>query len=175
MSNKTKITKFKFFWADQVVEQEQWLREMAKQGLHLEKLNVLCMWTFVQGEPADIVYRVDFNNESADYRQLVEDAGWVRAASLAGWQYWRTAASNGRAPELFTDTKSKKAKYQRATVQILLCLLPGSIFLTSPSTRHAISELSWPFAAALIVMYGVALVGLLRLFIRLATLRADQS
>lgn len=173
MTSNTKVRKLKFFWADQVAEQERWLREMAQQGLHLEKLNVLCVWTFVRGEPADIVYRVDFNNQSADYVQLVEDAGWVRAASLAGWQYWRTAASNGRSPELFTDAKSKKARYERAAVQILLCLLPGAILLTSPGTRQAISELSWPFFTVLVVLYGVTLVGLLRLFIRLASTRPD--
>ena len=61
--SKATCTKFKFFFADQDVEQEQWLRAMALKGLHLKKLNLLQMWTFVKGEPADMVYRVDFNSE----------------------------------------------------------------------------------------------------------------
>jgi hypothetical protein len=148
---------------------------MARQGLHLEGLNILCTWTFVKGEPADTVYRVDYNDESADYRQLLEDAGWTRAASLMGWQYWQTKAANGRSPELFTDVKSKKARFRRMMAQVLTGLFPGTLFLTSPATREAVSELSGPFIVALVLLYGVALVGLLRLFIRIATMRSDAS
>ena len=53
---------------------------MAQQGLHLKKLNLLQLWTFVRGDADNVVCRVDFNNkwEKADYRQLLEDAGWER-------------------------------------------------------------------------------------------------
>jgi hypothetical protein len=176
MTDKKKVSKFKFFWADQVAEQEQWLGEMARQGLHLEKVNVLCVWTFVRGEPADVVYQVDFNShESADYVQLLEDAGWTRVTSLTGWQFWRTAAGNGRSPELFTDLRSKKLKYQRLVALIMLCLFPGAILLTSESTRVAVAGLSWPFLGALIVLYGMNIIGLLRLLVRLASMRSEPA
>ena len=175
MTKHTKVKKFKFFWADQVAEQEQWLSDMARQGLHLKSVNPLCIWTFVRDEPADIVYRVDFNYEKADYIQLLEDVGWTRAASLFGWQYWRTSAGNGRSPELFTDASSKNAKFLRVTVQVLLGFLPAAIMSTSPSARQAMSELSWPFMIFLVTLYGVGLVGLLRLLVRLATMRSDPS
>jgi hypothetical protein len=35
-------TRFKFFWAHQDHEQEAWLRDMAKQGLHLESVHYWC-------------------------------------------------------------------------------------------------------------------------------------
>ena len=176
MSDKNKVRKFKFFWADQVVEQEQWLSAMARQGLHLEKVDVLCVWTFLRGEPADIVYRVDFNShESADYRQLLEDAGWTRAATLTGWQFWRTNAGGGRSRELFTDLHSKKLKYQRLVALIMLCLIPGAIPLASESSRLAVAGMSWPFLVLLIVLYGVNLVALIRLLVRLASMRSDPA
>lgn len=176
MTDKNNVRKFKFFWADQMVEQEQWLSAMARQGLHLESVNVLCVWTFVRGAPADVVYQVDFNShESADYNQLLQDAGWERAASLTGWQYWRTDAINGRSPELFTDLDSKKLRYRRLVALIMLCLFPAAILMTSESSRDAVAGMSWPFLVVLIVLYGMNIVGLLRLLLRLAGMRSDPA
>lgn len=176
MSNAT-CTRFKFFFADQDVEQEQWLRAMALKGLHLKKLNVLQMWTFAKGEPADMVYRVDFNNEwqKPDYRQLLEDAGWERAACLTGWQYWRTKAVNGRSPELFTDSKSKAAKFNRLMLTLVVCCLPGAILFSTPELRHALSTLSMPFIALLVGIFGLNVAALVRLAARLVRLRREQS
>ena len=176
MSSAT-VTKFKWFWPDQDVEQEQWLRAMAQQGLHLRSLNLLQRWTFVKGEPADMVYRVDFNShaDKPDYRKLLEDAGWERAASLTGWQYWRTKAVNGRAPELFTDTASKSVKFWRLLGLIFVCCLPAAILFSSPASRDGLSTLSWPFVALLITAYGLNLVGVVRLFARLVKMRSVQS
>jgi len=69
-------TRFKWFWHDQDAEQEQWLRRMAQQGLHLE-LATGIIWHFKMGAPADVVYRVDYLSKlDAGYAQLLEDAGW---------------------------------------------------------------------------------------------------
>lgn len=176
MSNAT-CTRFKFFFADQDVEQEQWLRAMALKGLHLKKLNVLQMWTFAKGEPADMVYRVDFNNErqKPDYRQLLEDAGWERAACLTGWQYWRTKTVNGRSPELFTDSKSKAAKFNRLMLTLVVCCLPGAILFSTPALRHALSTLSMPFIALLVGIFGLNVAALVRVAARLVRLRREQS
>ena len=176
MTDKKKVRKFKFFWADQVEEQEQWLSAMARQGLHLHSVNVLCVWTFVRGAPADVVYQVDFNShESADYKQLLEDAGWTRVTSLTGWQYWRTATGHGRSSKLFTDLDSKKMKYRRLIALIMFSLFPGAIVLTSESARAALAGLSWPFALVLVVLYGMNIIGLVRLLVRLASMRSDPA
>lgn len=53
MSGAT-VNKFKWFWHDQDVEQEEWLRAMALQGLHLESVSWL-RWTFHEGAPKNIV------------------------------------------------------------------------------------------------------------------------
>jgi hypothetical protein len=171
------VTVFKFFWPDQDVEQEQWLRQMSLKGLHLEKLNLLQLWTFVKGEPADMVYRVDFNSasERADYRQLLEDAGWERAACLTGWQYWRTRAVNGRLPEIFTDAKSKEAKFKRLMTLIGLCSLPSVFLFASPSMRHALSAMSMPFLVVIVGAFLLNVAGLVRLIARVFRMRREQS
>jgi hypothetical protein len=175
MSRAT-VTRFKFFFPDQDVEQEQWLRAMALKGLHLQKLNMLQLWTFARGEPADMVYRVDFNNGSAkpDYRQLLEDAGWERAACLSGWQYWRTRSVDGRSPELFTDAASKAAKFKRLMTLLFVCSLPSVFLFASPSMRHALSSSSWPFLAVIVGAFGLNLVGMARLVARLVRVRREQ-
>ena len=176
MSSAT-VTKFKFFFPDQDVEQEQWLRAMAQKGLHLKKLNVLQLWTFTRGEPADMVYRVDFNNESVkpDYRQLMGDAGWERAACLSGWQYWRTKSVDGRSPELFTDAASKAAKFKRLMALLFVCSLPSVFLFASPRMRHALSALSWPFLALIVGAFGLNLVGMARVVARMFRMQREHA
>lgn len=175
MSTAT-CTRFKIFLPDQDVEQEQWLRAMALTGLHLKKLNLLQFWTFEKGEPADMVYRVDFNDEwnKPGYRQLLEDAGWERAACLTGWQYWRTKAINGRSPELFTDLNSKQAKFKRLIVIIVAGCLPSLALFGIPAMRHALSTMSMPFLVVIVAALGLNLAGLLRILARLFRMRREQ-
>lgn len=176
MSSAT-VTKFKFFWSDQDVEQEQWLREMALRGLHLKRLNLPMIWTFVRGEPADMVYRLDFGIDKGkpEYRQLLQDAGWELAACLTGWQYWRTRAINGRSPELFTDSPSKQAKLKRLITLIVVSGIPSVILFASPRLRHGLSGMSWPFLAVVVGALALNLVTLLRLVARVLRMRRAQA
>jgi Protein of unknown function (DUF2812) len=129
MSGST-VTTFKFFWAHQDEQQEAWLRSQAQKGLHLVNVNPFCFWTFRRGEPADIVYRVNYANtwdkSDSDFRQFMEDAGWTLAATTVGWQYWATPAVNGKAPEIFTDAPSKAKKFEQLLIVIALCALPSA-------------------------------------------------
>lgn len=166
MSGAT-VRKYKWFWHDQDVEQEQWLRAMALQGLHLKSVSFVT-WTFTRGAPADIVYRVDFNQSvPAAYRQLLEDAGWEHAAEAQCWHYWRTAA-NGAQPELFTDAASKSAKFKRLLGALVMCLVPTLIMISNPQrASYFLTQLSWPFLVA--IGLGLAVIGIAigRLVVRL--------
>jgi hypothetical protein len=127
------------------VEQEQWLREMASQGLHLQKLNLLQRWTFVQGAPEDVAYRVDFNGEreGSAFNNLLEDAGWELAAGCSGWQYWRRANVQGQMPEVFTDSDSKMGKFKRL-LMLLLVGLVAQLPLSTMVLRTSSNEASMP-------------------------------
>ena len=137
----SKVRVFKFFWADQDVAQEQWLRAMAKQGLHLKSLNALCVWTFEKGEPADMAYRVDFpSSNDKHFDQLLEDAGWEKAAVLLGWHYWRKPVEAGVEPEIFTDSASKTQKFKTVLAAICLSTMPITVMLLT-SNKGKLYEL----------------------------------
>jgi len=109
--------KYRWFWPWQDEKEELWLREMAKQGLHLVELKYLGQYFFRSGEPSDTVYRLDYQKspkkEKDAYLQLFKDSGWEHVGSRAGWQYFRKPFSPGEPEEIFTDTASKVEKYQR--------------------------------------------------------------
>ena len=165
--SKSTVTKFKWFWADQDLEQETWLREMARQGLHLKHVTAV-MWRFVQGAPADVVYRVDYSSKgaSSDYNTLLEDAGWECATSTAGWHYWRKAVVDGKAPEIFTDNESKIARFRQVLAVCVALSMPAVMFL--PKMTAGV-----PVAGALImggsvVFFAYSAIRLLQRINRLA-------
>ena len=135
--NKQTVVKYHWFWAWDDEKEEAWLRQMASQGLHLLSPRIIGRYIFTRGPARDMVYRLDFITGSqslANYHQLFKDAGWEHAGQMGGWQYWRTEAANGRAPEILTDNQSKIAKYSRVAgllALISLAFFPGlfNVFL----------------------------------------------
>lgn len=175
----TTVRIFKLFWAHEDEQQEAWLRSMAQQGLHLLKVNPFCFWTFRRGEPADIVYCVDFPNASHDpaFRQLMQDAGWSLAATTVGWHYWRTPALKGKAPALFTDNASKANKFRQRLAAFVAASIPlfvTFVVLDMPSRLH---ELSMPFlvayCSALALYVLVMPYSILRLWLRVRELNGS--
>lgn len=171
------VTKFKFFFAHQDEEQEAWLRAMAQQGLHLVKVNPLCFWTFRRGEPADIVYRLDFPGANQDpaFLQLMQDAGWTLAATTVGWHYWRTPAVRGKAPEMFTDNASKARKFRQLLALLAMSAMPMFVIFILMDKERVLSQLSMPFLVVLAAVVGLYLLttgyAVLRILLRLRELR----
>jgi hypothetical protein len=122
----TTIRKFKWIWAWDDEKEEAWLREMANQGLHLKSVNGPGIYTFEQGSPRDVAYRLDYPDTNKDYEnylQLFRDSGWEHVSQISGWQYFRKDVVDGEAPEIFSDNESKAKKYQRIMF-LLVLLLP---------------------------------------------------
>lgn len=117
---------WKWWWAWQDREHEQWLAAQSRQGLHLRSVGALgLLHFFEQGAPAEQVYRWDFKlgGGKADYRQLFRDAGWEQVGDVGGnWLCWRKAAGTGPLPEIFTDNASQVAKYRNL---FLTLVVPG--------------------------------------------------
>ena len=117
---------FKFFWAWEDEKEERWLNEMALSGWKLDAITFPGIYTFRAAQPANIVYRLDFNTDSKNYPaylRLFEDAGWEHVTAYGSWHYFRIAAQPGEAPEIFSDNTSKIAKYQRVML-LLVALMP---------------------------------------------------
>jgi hypothetical protein len=170
------VTKFKFVWDDADHTLERWLEEMARQGLHLHKVDCMrCRFVFKRGEPAEMTYRLDFQVRRAapDYLQLFVDAGWERVDQSFGWQFWRAPTCAGRSPEIFTDTASRIRKYQRL---LWLFALVG-VFAIVQVVRRGTDRLwdtpvhiALTLALAAMVVYPVT-----RLVLRIRSLRKPAS
>ena len=112
------VRKFRLFWAWQDEQEEEWLREMSAEGLHLQQAIFPGFYYFIQGEPRNYVYRLDFKSSSqrdmASYVQIFEDAGWQHLGKFPnGWQYFRKEARPGETLDIYTDIDSKVEKYKR--------------------------------------------------------------
>jgi hypothetical protein len=114
------------FWAWQDEREERWLREMALQGWHLRRPG-LVRYTFDQGDPTDVVYRLDYRvlaaRDREEYLGLFRAAGWEHVGAVSNWQYFRTPATAGSAPDIFSDTESRVAMFQRL-LTILIVFIP---------------------------------------------------
>lgn len=171
MSGKL-VRKFKWFWDDADHAIEQWLQDMARQGLHLHSVTCLRMiFVFRRGEPADVTYRIDFHlkRTDADYVQLFNDAGWEHVDELLGWQYWRAPTREGRAQEIFTDVESAIKKYQRLLALFALVLVPLPFVLLSSANK---SDAGDPAAQGLLLgCVGITVYAMIRLVLRIRRLR----
>lgn len=139
---QTTVRKTKWFlpWQDQ--EEEVWLEEMSKQGLHLLQAENLGKYLFEQGAPQVYVYRLDYREASEDeqhYLQIFEDLGWQRVTTLSGWQYFRQPAKEGKKPEIFTDADTKIQKYARVKNMLVfymaICALFMIVYFSSPENE----------------------------------------
>jgi hypothetical protein len=159
------IKKFHWFWAWDDEKEEAWLREMSLQGWHLKSYHFPSNYTFKQGEPVDYVYRLDYftdRKDTSNYRQLFQDAGWDHLGEMGGWQYFRKEVLEGEAPEIYSDNESKKKKYQRILLflVIFLPIYSNALFMTNRSSNIFIQVITFVMIV-LMLIYVYAMVRLL--------------
>lgn len=158
----TEMTKFRWFWAWDDEKEEAWLRQMALSGWHLRRVGFPNFYTFEQGGPRDVAYRLDFFTgvkDKASYLQLFSDAGWEHVGEYGSWQYFRKEASGGEVPEIFTDNESKIKKYQRvlavlAFVCSLMVLVRANPATQGASPFYLVITLVW-FVIIMLLVYGI--------------------
>ena len=170
-----KIRKVKWFWAWQDEQEEAWLRDMSQKGMHLAGIGGPGVYWFEARTPLDVVYRLDYRSptkvERQEYLQLFEDAGWERVGELGGWQYFRKPAEEGGVDEIYTDTDSKVAKYQRLLFFLMLLYLVLFVLFITVVRDWDFSpwaEILRIIYAGLIVFYSYAMV---RIFMRMNQLK----
>jgi hypothetical protein len=164
MTQNTTIHKLKWFWPWQDDAEEAWLRKMSQQGWRLVKAGLFGIYTFQADQPADYVYRLDYQTpakkEAPDYLQLFQDAGWEHVTQLSNWHYFRKLHLQGEEPQIFTDVESKIAKYQRllealALPAAMLILFMNLLDIGSPSVAGKIfSVLYIVFFLVIALMIG---------------------
>ena len=137
-SRKTMI---RFFTIADYEEEEIWLREQHKKGWKLMKTILPCFYIFESCAPEDVVYRLDYKNntEDHDYLQIFHDYGWEYFNRCVGWLYFRKPVSNAdteQDSEIFSDDASRVdmvnhivktrmlplLEVWRAVILLLMCL-----------------------------------------------------
>lgn len=136
------IRKTKWFWPWQDQEEEAWLEEMSKHGLHLKKIENLGGYVFEQGTPIDYVYRLDYreaNDDEQHYLQIFADSGWQHITVTNDRQYFRQQDGQGKMPEIFTDADTKIQKYTRIKNLIVfylaLCAMVSIVYMSYPESE----------------------------------------
>lgn len=138
MSNNKMM--IRFFTVADYEEEEIWLRQQHKRGWKLMKTVLPCFYFFESCMPEDVVYRLDYKNntENSDYLQLFQDYGWEYFNRCVGWLYFRKSVSETDTEqdvEIFSDDGSRvdmvnhivKTRMMPLLVIFFGCLLPNFI------------------------------------------------
>lgn len=162
----TTINKFHWFWAWDDEKEEAWLREMSLDGWHLKSYHFPSNYEFEKGQSVDYVYRLDYFVDRKDfdnYLQLFHDAGWDHLGDMGGWQYFRKETIHGEAQEIYSDNESKKKKYQRILLflVIFLPIYANLLIITNRSSNIFIQIITF-ILFLIMLMYGYAILRLIR-------------
>ncbi len=169
----TIVRKLRWFWVWNDDKEENWLRAMSNQGLHLQSVRFPGLFTFVKGEKKDLIYRLDFTPSmkvNPEYINLFQDAGWEYLGKLNSWQYFRIDPAQKKSSEIYSDNESKVERYKR-TIWFLTAFLP----LLIVSLINMIGIAFNPFALILLIiillLIGCYCYGILRLYRRIQELK----
>jgi hypothetical protein len=105
---------FRIFMVWQEEKETAWLRRMANQGWHLQRIMVF-MYIFAKKAPQDIVFFRDFTVLGAkdidEYIGVFQDTGWRFVCRQSNWFYFASSAEN-RYGEVYTDNQGRLRSYQ---------------------------------------------------------------
>ena len=133
---KTK-KEFRYFTIFNHEKEEEYLREQHQHGWKFVRVTGLGMYHFEACEPEDVVYQLDFNEESktnhASYVQMFSDCGWEYIQEYVGYSYFRKPVADMKdEEEIFCDESSRLAMLERVFKRRMLpvfiifmtCVLP---------------------------------------------------
>jgi hypothetical protein len=115
--------------------EQKWLGEQARSGWHVRSVHPFG-YTFEQGAPAEVAYRLDVGPRRGDrteYLGLFGDAGWEAVGRRGMFDLFRKPEGRGETPEIHTDPHSLIAMYERVIVLTVVMtiamalLIPGSL------------------------------------------------
>ena len=164
------VTKIKFWTIADFREEEVWLRELSRQGLHFLRMYVPCFYVFEKGAPRDVIYRLDFtnNDENRDYARMLSEFGWENCGRCVGWVYWRRNADelwSEAEGELFSDDESRLDMVKKVVQTRMLPLLVIFFACVLPKLFRALDGGMYGASGFFLGFFGVMTVLYLYLFI----------
>ena len=108
----------KWFTIFDYEKEQDYLREMQKQGWKFVKVTGIGMYHFERCEPQDVVYQLDYNQDGIahkeEYLKMFADCGWEYLQDFFGYSYFRKPVDeNGVEDEIFCDEESRFQMMQR--------------------------------------------------------------
>ena len=109
---------FHFFSILQHKKEEEYLREMHKNGWRFVQVSGFGKFLFEKCDPEDVVYQLDYHpqlkEKQVEYLQMFLDCGWEHIQDYAGYGYFRKKAADMNQEEsIFNDDDSKIAMMGR--------------------------------------------------------------
>lgn len=169
-------TVFKWFDITQHEEEQEYLREMHRQGWRLQRVR-WAFYTFEPCTPEDVVYQLDYNqsiDDRAAYLQMFSDCGWEYIQDVMGYSYFRkpVAAMAQEETGIFCDCESRMAMWDRVfkgrvrlLLIILCCVIIPQLLMQSHNNSPAGGFFTGLFVGLLIV-YLVILIRFARRYNR---------
>ena len=126
MKNNNTLREFRWFMLPDYEKEEEYLREMHKDGWKFTHVTLPGFYHFEKCEPEDVVYRLDYNPQSADkkrdYVRMFEDYGWEYLQDMAQFSYFRKSAAEADT-EIFSDNASKVDMMRRIFTKRMIPVL----------------------------------------------------
>ncbi len=175
-------TIIRFFTIADFEEEEIWLREKHNSGWKLVKLTPPCFYTFESCEPQDVIYRLDFKNDTQDeeYMQMLADFGWEYFEHCLGGLYFRKPADSVTAEnegELFSDRESKAEMVSNIIRTRMLPIMLIFLCCVIPNLRNAfrgnMGVLSGVFSAIFGILFIIYVYIILHCSTKLKRLRDE--
>lgn len=162
-----RIRKFKLGAAWHPERIEQWLETQSAQGLHLESVAPLGIYTFRADLPEAHDYRIDFAStrevEDPHYAEAPTAAGWKLAGHSVSWMLWR--APKGEARDIFSHAPARVSSYRRQAIAMLIiagiqvpALVSGTLALRKLDELAWASVLIFSSAVMSLALYALARV-----------------
>ena len=119
---------FKYFTIFNHKKEEEYLRNMHKQGWKLVRVGGIGVYHFEKCVPEDVIYQLDYNPQTKEtrptYLQMFKDCGWEHILDYTGYSYFRKSASLMNEEEsIFNDDESRTAMMSRVYKGRILPLL----------------------------------------------------
>ncbi len=110
--------KFKYFTIFEYEKEQDYLREMHKNGWKFVRVSGLGVYHFEKCQGEDVIYQLDYNQEGLknkeEYVQMFADCGWEHLQEYAGYSYFRKKASDMNVEEeIFCDDDSRLQMMER--------------------------------------------------------------
>ena len=164
---------YKWWWAWNYDQIENWLEEMALQGYVLMDVKGIgTHFYFEKAKPLKCRFCIDFQPRiNKDYLQIIIDDGWEIYPMGFGWYVWSKVYEDQR-PHLYSDYDSIIRRNNKLLILILLCCVP--LVLGTINILSNFSKVTESLTTSLTIGFVYAAIWIFEIFIISALLYSNK-